>query len=81
MSWRRSSEASPRKDPATKSRRIRLTSSAGAARNLLRHITDARADMRRVFDYCHPYLVIISDEEVKYDTQEHNYDVHASGIR
>ena len=25
--------------------------------------------------------MIISDEEVKYDTQEHNYDVHASGIR
>lgn len=36
---------------------------------------------REVFDICNPDIVIISDEEVKYDTQEHNYGNHAKGIR
>jgi beta-lactamase superfamily II metal-dependent hydrolase len=33
-----------------------------------------------VFDYCRPQVVIISDEPMQYDTQEHCYTQHASGI-
>lgn len=34
-----------------------------------------------VFKYCKPVIVIISDEEIKYDTQEEiDYSNHASGI-
>lgn len=37
---------------------------------------------KEVFDYCSPEIVIISDEEIKFDTQEEiDYGVHASGIR
>jgi len=34
-----------------------------------------------VFDVCKPQLVFISDEAVKYDTQDVNYTQHASGMR
>lgn len=33
-----------------------------------------------VFDYCSPQVVVISDEEIKYETQEHAYGQHATGI-
>src|SRR5438105_2114599 len=33
-----------------------------------------------VFDYCHPELVIISDESIQYDTQNTPYAQHAQGI-
>lgn len=33
-----------------------------------------------VFYYCSPQLVVISDSEKQYDTQEHNYDSHATGV-
>jgi beta-lactamase superfamily II metal-dependent hydrolase len=33
-----------------------------------------------VFEYCRPSVVVISDEEMKYETQEHSYDQHAKGI-
>lgn len=33
-----------------------------------------------VFGHCHPQVVIISDEPMQYDTQEHCYAQHASGI-
>jgi beta-lactamase superfamily II metal-dependent hydrolase len=36
---------------------------------------------REVFDYCSPEIVIISDDNIQYDTQEHNYGEHAAGIR
>ncbi len=36
---------------------------------------------KEVFDYCEPYIVIISDESKQYDTQENNYGSHAKGIR
>lgn len=35
----------------------------------------------KVFDYCQPELVIISDESIRYDTQETEYRRHTSGIR
>lgn len=34
-----------------------------------------------VFDYCDPDLVIISDEAIKYETQEVDYRKHTTGIR
>lgn len=34
-----------------------------------------------VFDFCKPELVLISDEPVKYDTQDVDYRRHASGMR
>jgi beta-lactamase superfamily II metal-dependent hydrolase len=33
-----------------------------------------------VFDYCHPDIVIISDESKKFETQKVDYKQHASGI-
>jgi beta-lactamase superfamily II metal-dependent hydrolase len=33
-----------------------------------------------VFDLCKPAVVIISDEQIQYDTQQHSYDDHAAGI-
>jgi beta-lactamase superfamily II metal-dependent hydrolase len=34
-----------------------------------------------VFDYCSPEIIIISDEEIKFDTQEEvDYGIHASGV-
>lgn len=33
-----------------------------------------------VFNYCKPDIVIISDDEIKYDTQEVDYGKHAKGI-
>lgn len=34
-----------------------------------------------VFDVCKPQLVLVSDEPVKYDTQDVDYTQHASGMR
>lgn len=34
-----------------------------------------------VFNICHPELVIISDESLRYDTQDVDYACHASGIK
>ncbi len=34
-----------------------------------------------VFDICTPEIVIISDEAIQYETQEHAYGDHAKGIR
>ena len=34
-----------------------------------------------VFDYCQPDVVIISDEPMQYDSQEHCYEKHAKGIK
>src|SRR6266404_885618 len=35
-----------------------------------------------VFDYCNPEVVVISDEEIRFETQEEvDYGVHARGIR
>jgi beta-lactamase superfamily II metal-dependent hydrolase len=36
---------------------------------------------KEIFDHCRPYLVIISDEGVKYDTQKTPYQDHAKGVR
>jgi len=37
---------------------------------------------REVFDYCAPDVVVISDDEIQFETQEHGYyDQHATGIR
>lgn len=33
-----------------------------------------------VFNYCHPELVVISDESIQYETQKTEYGKHASGI-
>lgn len=33
-----------------------------------------------VFNYCHPDIVLISDKEIVYDTQKHDYSAHASGV-
>lgn len=33
-----------------------------------------------VFDYCKPYLVILSDKDKAHDSQEHEYRKHASGV-
>jgi beta-lactamase superfamily II metal-dependent hydrolase len=33
-----------------------------------------------VFGYCKPDIVVISDEAIQYDTQEHCYDNHACGL-
>ena len=35
---------------------------------------------REVFDYCRPEIIVISDEEIQYESQEHTYDEHARGI-
>lgn len=37
--------------------------------------------LREVFDFCHPDIVIISDESKQYQTQETNYAEHARGLR
>lgn len=34
-----------------------------------------------VFDLCEPWLVLISDEAVKYDTQDVDYAQHSKGVR
>ena len=34
-----------------------------------------------VFDVCKPQLVFVSDEDIKYDTQDVDYTRHASGMR
>lgn len=36
--------------------------------------------VKEIFDFCKPDVVIISDEEKQYDTQETNYGSHARGI-
>jgi beta-lactamase superfamily II metal-dependent hydrolase len=36
--------------------------------------------VKEVFDYCEPDVIIISDESKQYDTQEIDYNQHASGI-
>jgi beta-lactamase superfamily II metal-dependent hydrolase len=33
-----------------------------------------------VFEWCKPAIVVISDEAIQYDTQEHCYDGHCTGI-
>jgi hypothetical protein len=33
-----------------------------------------------VFTYCSPRIVIVSDEEIKYETQEVDYSTHAQGV-
>ena len=35
---------------------------------------------REVFGYCSPELVVISDSDKQYESQEHCYDEHASGV-
>ncbi len=35
---------------------------------------------KEVFQFAKPDVVVISDEEMKYDTQEHSYEQHATGI-
>jgi beta-lactamase superfamily II metal-dependent hydrolase len=35
----------------------------------------------KVFDYCNPYIVILSDKNIVHDSQEHDYTQHASGIQ
>jgi len=36
---------------------------------------------KKVFEYCKPKIVIVSDEEIKFDTQEEvDYGVHAEGV-
>ena len=37
--------------------------------------------LREVFDFCHPDIVIISDESKQYQTQETDYAEHARGLR
>ncbi|MGD8781337.1 MAG: hypothetical protein PVH88_20530 [Ignavibacteria bacterium] len=34
----------------------------------------------KVFDYCNPWVVIISDKEIVHETQKNNYASHAKGI-
>ncbi|TGL85792.1 hypothetical protein EHQ68_16670 [Leptospira congkakensis] len=34
-----------------------------------------------IFDYCNPQIIIISDKEIIYETQEHDYTNHAKGIQ
>jgi beta-lactamase superfamily II metal-dependent hydrolase len=34
-----------------------------------------------VFNYCHPQLIIISDESKQYDTQDVDYTKHAYGVK
>jgi beta-lactamase superfamily II metal-dependent hydrolase len=36
--------------------------------------------LKEIFDFCKPDIVLISDEEKQYDTQETNYGNHARGI-
>lgn len=36
---------------------------------------------KEVFDYCNPQVIIISDESIKYDTQDVPYDQHAEGVK
>jgi beta-lactamase superfamily II metal-dependent hydrolase len=33
-----------------------------------------------VFDYCKPHVILLSDKEIVHDTQEQDYQQHASGI-
>jgi beta-lactamase superfamily II metal-dependent hydrolase len=33
-----------------------------------------------VFDYCDPFIVLLSDKNIVHETQEHDYTKHASGI-
>lgn len=35
---------------------------------------------KEVFDHCSPHIVIISDTAKQYESQEHCYDSHASGV-
>jgi beta-lactamase superfamily II metal-dependent hydrolase len=44
------------------------------------HHGRTNAYVPELFNVCTPDIVIISDEEMKYDTQEHCYDRHARGI-
>lgn len=37
--------------------------------------------LREVFDFCHPDIIIISDESKQYQTQETNYSQHSRGLR
>ena len=34
----------------------------------------------KVFDYCHPDLIIISDESIKYNSQDVDYRKHSKGV-
>ncbi len=33
-----------------------------------------------VFDYCNPYIILLSDKSIVHDSQEHDYTKHAIGI-
>jgi beta-lactamase superfamily II metal-dependent hydrolase len=35
---------------------------------------------KEVFDYCRPAITIISDDEIQYDSQEHCYGTHSTGL-
>ncbi len=34
----------------------------------------------RVFDYCKPHIILLSDKNIVYGSQEHDYTKHARGI-
>jgi beta-lactamase superfamily II metal-dependent hydrolase len=34
----------------------------------------------KVFDYCKPHVILLSDKNIVHDTQEHDYAKHAAGI-
>ena len=36
---------------------------------------------QRVFDYCKPHIILLSDKNIIYTTQEHDYAKHSSGIK
>jgi beta-lactamase superfamily II metal-dependent hydrolase len=35
----------------------------------------------KVFDYCSPEVIVLSDKGIQHETQEHCYDQHATGIQ
>lgn len=34
----------------------------------------------RVFDYCKPHIIVLSDKDIVHDSQDHDYAKHASGV-
>jgi beta-lactamase superfamily II metal-dependent hydrolase len=44
------------------------------------HHGRANGYLPEIFTNCHPDIVVISDTTMQFDTQEHNYRIHANGI-
>ena len=39
------------------------------------------ATLEKVFEYCKPHIILLSDKSIVHDSQEHDYSKHATGVK